>query len=69
MAWLIRDNRHLLPAVRNGVCAYNSPSHPSVPFDNLDPFWDIDYGMYPNASLIPSVLFEDLDPNSFAECP
>ena len=43
IAWLIRDNRHLLPAVHFGVCAYDSP--------------------------FPYVDFEDLDPNSFSECP
>ena len=43
MAWLIRDNRHLLPPVRYGNCADDSP--------------------------FPSVPFEDLNPESFAECP
>ena len=36
VAWLIRDNRHLLPAVRNGYCG-NSSLFPTRPFQNLDP--------------------------------
>ena len=43
MAWFIRDNRHLLPAVVEGKCADDSP--------------------------FPSVIFENLNPNYFAECP
>ena len=36
IAWLIRDNRHLLPVVKGGQCADDSP-YPSVPFEELVP--------------------------------
>ena len=36
IAWLIRDNRHLLPVVLNGSCAQDS-QFPSVAFGELDP--------------------------------
>ena len=47
IAWLIQDNRHLLPVVRDGKCADNSP-FPSVAFSKLDP------NSFPKCSSTPS---------------